>query len=56
MAKKITIYELTKDLFDMILSGYVDASDEVYIMGESELLPLTKVRLDEDNDLILEYD
>ena len=56
----MTVYELTKELFNLILDGKVDASDKVYLTagleeGNIQGPDLLKdLYLDDDNDLRLE--
>ena len=49
----MTAYELIKGLMDMVLKGFIDASDEVYFEKDEWIYDINRAEIDEDNDIIL---
>lgn len=49
----MTAYELIKGLMDMVLNGFIDASDKVYFEKDGTIYMITRAEIDEDNDIIL---
>lgn len=49
----MTAYELIKCLMDMVLNGFIDASDRVYFEKDGLIYKINRAEIDEDNDIIL---
>lgn len=48
----MTAYELIKVLMDMVLNGYINASDKVYFERDGTIYMINRVEIDEDIILI----
>lgn len=48
----MTAYELIKVLMDMVLNGYINASDKVYFKRDGTIYMINRVEIDEDIILI----